>query len=327
MTDPLTSTETEGGLTAADTLDWKDEKSPATNATRMFIWFAVPFIAMLAIMLAAFAWKLSSKPAVTALVTAPTAAASDKDAQIAQLQSQIQRLQGQLATPQAPVQAVPGAVAPVQPVAPVYSADAAAIAQLSARLDRLETNQRALSRAATTAYAAAALEQKAHTSEPFLAELAAVEPAFDDTSLTGPLRAVADHGVSSEAQLALDFPQAAADANIAAKSDDDKGDLFNRARHAMGSFVSVRRIDKQECKSVQGKLQCAETRLNGGDLDGALAYLNTLPPSAQKAIGPWLVRARARAQVDTVTHRITQILLRRMVQANDGAQAVSGGNL
>ncbi len=327
MTDPLTSTETEGGLNSADTLDWKDEKSPATSATRMFIWFVVPIVAMLAITLAAFAWKLTSKPAVTAVVTAPAVTTSDKDAQIAQLQSQIQRLQGQLATPQAPVQTVPGAVAPVQPVAPVYSADAAAIAQLSARLDRLETNQRALSRAATAAYAAAALEQKAHTSDPFLNELAAVEPAFDDASLTVPLRTVAEHGVESEAQLAVDFPQFAARANIAAKQDDGNDDLFNRARHAMGSFVSVRRTDKDACKATQGILQCAEADLNRGDLDGALAYLNTLSPSAQKAIAPWLSQARARARVDTATRRITQISLQRLVQANDGSQATTGGAL
>ncbi len=319
MTDPLTSAETEGGLDANDTLDWKDSKTPAANATRMFIWFVIPFIAMFAILLAAFAWKMSHKPLpVTVTATAP---AVDKDAQIAQLQAQIQRLQGQ---PAAVPGAVPGVVAaPAQALAPVYSADAAAIAQMSARLDRLETNQRALARAAAAASAAATLQQKAHTSDPFLAELAAVEPAFDDPALTAPLRAVAEKGVSSEVQLAIDFPHAAARANIASKADSDEDSLFNRARHALGSFISVRRTDNLNGNGAQAILLRAETRLNMGDLDGALAYLNTLSPSAKTAIKPWLDRAHARAQVDDAMRRITQIALQRLVQANDGSQATA----
>ncbi|MBW8735360.1 MAG: hypothetical protein JF571_13865 [Asticcacaulis sp.] len=318
MTDPLTS--------PADSYN-KAEKSPAAGATRMFIWFVVPIVAMLAITLAAFAWKISH-PSAPALVAA-VAPANDKDAQIAQLQSQIARLQGQTTVPgqvpgQLPAQ-VPGALpTTVAPAAAAYSADAAALAQLSARLDRLETNQRALARAAATAYAATVLEEKAHTSEPFLAELAAVEPAFDDPSMTAPLRAVADRGVSSEVQLALDFPQAAMKANIASKTDTDKDSLFNRARHALGSFISVRRIDKQGCRGIQGALQCAEVQLKNGNLDAALADLDTLTPSSKAALKPWLDKAHTRARVDALTRHLTQAALQRLVQANDGTQATAG---
>jgi len=317
MTDPLTS--------PADSFDSKAEPSPAAGATRMFIWFVVPIVAMLAITLAAFAWKLTHPSSAPVAPVATVATASDKDAQIAQLQSQIQRLQGQLAVPgQTPGQvqtpAAPGAVAPA---VPVYSADAAAIAQLSARLDRLETNQRALARAAATAYAATVLEEKAHTSAPFLAELAAVEPAFDDPALTAPLRAVADHGVPSVVELALDFPQAAMKANIASKADTDKDSLFNRARHALGSFVSVRRLDKNGCKGVQGALECAEVQLKNGNLNEALIDLDTLTPSAKKALGAWREKAEARARVDSLTRHLTQVALQRLIQANDGTQATA----
>ena len=316
MTDPLTS--------PADAFD-RAEKSPAASATRMFIWFVIPFIAMLAIMLAAFAWKITH-PSHPAAVTA-VAPVSDKDAQIAQLQNQILRLQGQMLPGQTPAQ-IPGQIpAAVAPAVPVYSADAAALAQLSARLDRLETNQRALARAAATAYAATVLEDKAHTSEPFLAELAAVEPAFDDPSMTAPLRAVAEHGVPSEVQLALDFPQAAMKANIASKADTDKDSLFNRARHALGSFISVRRVDKQGCKGIQGALQCAEVQLKNGNLDAALADLDTLTPSSKAALKPWLDKAHTRARIDTLTRHLTQAALQRLVQANDGTQATAAGSV
>ncbi len=321
MTDPHTASDLDrdGGLNASDTLDWKDRPGPAANATRMFLWFGLPLVLMFVILMGAFAWKLL--PHKDATPATPIVAVSDKDAQIAQLQTQLLRLQGQGTAPNPATAAIPGAVTPP---APVY-ADAAMIAQLSARIDRLEANQRALTRAAAAANAAAALQAKAHTSEPFLNELAIVEPAFDNPVLTAPLRAVADKGVASETQLAIEFPQAAAKANIAAKAASDKDTLFNRARHAMGSFISFRRIDKPDCKGTQGALQCAENRLDSGDLSGALTYLATLPPAAQTAMKPWLDKARARNLVDGSTQRITQIALQRLVQANDGAPATNAG--
>ena len=326
MTDGLntaTDYEPQGANTAEDTATRRELE----RSMRRFLFIGMPAIAIVAIGLALLAWNLVQHfRAPAAEPPAASAPVTDKDAQIAQLQNQIQRLQGQLAIPgqvpgqaQAPV-AAPGAVAPA---APVYSADAAAIAQLSARLDRLGTNQRALARAAATAYAATVLEEKAHTSEPFLAELAAVEPAFDDPALTAPLRAVADHGVPSEVQLALDFPQAAMKANIASKADTDKDSLFNRARHALGSFISVRRIDKQGCKGIQGALECAEVQLKNGNLDAALTDLDALTPSAKTALRPWLEKAQARARVDALTRRLTQVALQRLVQANDGTQATA----
>ncbi|WP_443749397.1 COG4223 family protein [Asticcacaulis solisilvae] len=312
----------QGANTAEDAAARQD----LARSMRRFVLIVMPTIAIVAIGLALLAWNLVKHFQPTAATpAAATAPAVDKDAQIAQLQGQILRLQGQLTVPgqipgQIPGQApAPATAAP----APVYSADAAAIAQLSARLDRLETNQRALARAAATAYAATVLEEKAHTSEPFLAELAAVEPAFDDPSLTAPLRAAAEHGVPSEVELALDFPQSAMKANIASKADTDKDSLFNRARHALGSFISVRRIDKQGCKGIQGALQCAEVQLKNGNLDAALADLDTLTPSAKAALKPWLADAQARARVDALTRRLTQAALQRLVQANDGTQATA----
>lgn len=323
MTDGLntaTDYEPQGVNTAEDSAT----RQELARSMRRFVFIGMPVIAIVAIGLALLAWNLVQHfraPAAAPVVA--TAPIPDKDAQIAQLQGQIQRLQAQLAVPgQIPAQ-IPGQVPATAAPAPVYSADATAVAQLSARLDRLETNQRALARAAATAYAATVLENKAHTSEPFLAELAAVEPAFDDPSLTAPLRAAAEHGVPSEVQLALDFPQSAMKANIASKADTDKDSLFNRARHALGSFISVRRIDKQGCKGIQGALQCAEVQLKNGNLDAALADLDTLTPSARAALRPWLEDARARARVDTLTHHLTQVALQRLVQANDGTQATA----
>ena len=306
-------TYSESGLNASDY--GKSGPGPAAAATRMFILFAIPLAVMFIILIAAFAWKLNQgTPAAPAPVVATAPA---KDAQIAQLQSEIIRLQSRLAAPATPPETTPAVAPPV----PTY-ADPALLAQLSQRLDRLEANQHALARAAAAANAAAALQLKAHSSEPFLNELAAVEPAFDDPSLTAPLRAVAERGVASETQLAIEFPQAAADANIAAKAAKGDASLFDRALDALGSLISIRRIDNINGKGAEDILVRAETRLNQGDLKGALAYLDTLPPESQKALKPWLDKARARALVDGTTLRLTQLTLQKLAKISDTGAAL-----
>ncbi len=333
MSDPRPSSThdqivSDGGLNASDHTDWADDRT-RTWARRMATQILPGvFLILIVVFIYLFITRNPFAPKPVAEKPAAAAPLSDKDMQIAQLQSQIAQLRGQAVNPAyvqpglAPAQ--PGAVqAPVQPV---YPSEAALIAQLSARLDRLESNQRAVARAAASAQAALDLARAAHTSEPFMRELTAAEPAVADPTLTAPLRAIADRGVPSEAQLAIDFPAVAAKANIAAKNDDGDNSLFNRGKHAMGSFISVRRTDKASCKGVQGTLQCAEMHLDNGDLEGALSFLATLPPSGQKALKPWLDQAHARRLVDATTQRITTQALNRLATAND-ATAQAGGAL
>lgn len=329
MSDPRPTQDSlvsEGGLNASDTADWAGERTRKFYqrlATQI-----LPAIFLVLILVAVYLFMtrnpFAPKPATDKPVA--TAPASDKDMQIAQLESQIAMLRGQGVNPALTPQAVaPGQIGAVPaPVAPVYPSEAALIAQLSARIDRLESNQRALAHAAAAAQAALELARAAHTSAPFMRELSAAEPAVADPSLTAPLRAVADKGVPSEAQLAVMFPTAAKDANIAAQADDGDNSLLNKGRHALGSFISVRRIDKDSCKGVQGALQCAETHLNSGDLNGALTFLDTLPASGQKALKPWLDQARARNLVDATTQRITAQALNRLASANDATNGSVG---
>lgn len=332
MSDPRPSSThdslvSEGGLNASDTADWASERT--RNFYRRLATQIFPGIFLILILVTVYLvmtrnpFAAKTPAAEKPVATAPV---SDKDMQIARLLSENAALRGQTTNPAyAQPGVVPGQMTPgVAPVAPVYPAEAAIIAQLSARIDRLESNQKALARAAAAAQAALDLARAAHTSDPFARELTAAEPAVADPSLTAPLRAVADKGVPSEAQLAVLYPAAAMKANIAAKNDDGDDSLLNRGKHALGSFISVRRIDKDSCKGVQGALQCAETHLDNGDLEGALTFLNTLPPSALKAMKPWLDQAKARVLVDATTRRITTQALSRLAAANESAAPVGG---
>ena len=318
MTDPLDSTVTDGGLNSSDTQDWNKDR-PAIRVPWYLSFGALILVAGVIFLIGAIAYKVSGlfqpKPAAVANA-APSAALgappqnSDKDAEIAALRSQIAVLQGQSATTAAP---------------PAYAADPAALAALSARLDRVEANQRAFARAAMVANAAQALDMTARSGAPFATQLAVVEPGLDDPNVLAPLRPYADKGVPTVVDLAVRFPSEAAKANIAARNDGGDNSLLTRALHFMGSFVSIRRTDDVTGQGTQAVLQHAENSLNGGDLAAAVASLETLKPAPHKALEPWLAEAHARLLVDDTTQRVAASALNRLAGVTATAPATVPG--
>ncbi len=302
MSDPLNTSDVN-----TDAQDWADPKT--TNIARLMAFFILPSVFVLIALFAVF-WGLThqKKPAAVAAAPVPAVSApavTDKDAQIVQLQSQLLALQNQLHPAEGTV---------VSPAQPYYAPDPTALAQLSARLDRVEAAQRELVKATSAAYAARSLQLAAKNQQPFLSELAVVEPALNDPAVVATLRPYAEKGVPSEVALAVTFPSIAARANIAAKADDGKTGILDRIRHAVGGFISVRRIGNPGGQGAEAIIERAEIRLNSGDLKGAVAYLDTLSPSAQRALSPWLEQARARVLVDDTTRRISETALNRLSQ-------------
>ncbi len=324
MADPSFGNDISTDLTA----ETGDGHSPATQKiARLMAVFILPSIFVILVALAGVLFLLQHLKAGHAAAPAPAVAAApaDKDAQIAALQSQLAALQGQLANRQPGAPVAPGA-APVAS-APVLAADSAAITQLSARLDRVEANQRALVHAASAAAAAAALQNAAEGGAPFPTELALAQSQLGNPHLFDTVRPYADKGVPSRAALATQFPRIAATANLAAKaSTGDKGPLASLRRSLGGLLhISVRRTDTADGTGVDGALARAETRIDSGDLAGGVSYLNTLPAPAQAAIKPWLDKARARVALDAATRQISQTALGALGQT--GADPVAGGAL
>lgn len=318
MTDPL-DTVADGGLNSSDTQDW----NPKRDGVRV-PWYLTTGALILAggviFLIIVIAFKVNGmfqpKPAVVAGAASPAAAVSapavDKDAEIAALRNQIALLQGQVGNP-------------ATAAAPAYNADPAALAQLSARLDRVEANQRALARAAAVANAAEVLQQTARSGAPFGAQLAALEAGLSDPGIVAPLHAYADKGVPTAVDLAVRFPRAARDANVASRNDNGDNSLLGKAMNALGSIISIRRTDNTDGQGTQAVLANAQRQLNAGDLGGAVGSLDTLKPAAHKAIEPWLADARARLLVDDTTSRIAAGALSRMAQTASPADAAAPG--
>jgi len=320
MSDPLNTSDIHTEAQAIEAQDWASPKT--TSIARLMAFFILPSVFVLIAIFAVF-WGLThqKKPVTAAATPVPAASApvtADKDMQIAQLQSQIIALQNQLR---------PAESAAIAPAQSYYAPDPSALAQLSARLDRVEAAQRELVKATSAAYAARSLQLAAQDEKPFLSELAVAEPALNDPALAATLRPYAEKGVPSAVALAVTFPSVAARANIAAKADDGKDGILDKIRHAIGGFISVRRVGNPGGQGAEAILERAEIRLNGGDLKGAVAYLDALSPPAQKALSPWLEQARARVLVDDATRRLSETALNRLSQMTNATPVLENGGV
>ncbi len=170
---------------------------------------------------------------------------------------------------------------------------------LNARLDRLEAYERKAGRAASAAVAAGALADAAQTSRPFPLELASLERLMPDSSLVAGLRPLAETGAPTRAALAAEFPDVAARAARAAHAPKPNASFLARAFAALGSLITVRRVDDFGGNSPDAILTRAERSVDNGDIEGALQQLRALPPGAQAATADWRDRAQRRVDIET----------------------------
>lgn len=185
------------------------------------------------------------------------------------------------------------AATPVLGLGPAPASDE--VADLSARLARIEADQRRTGAAAGAALATTALLQAAQTSRSFVPELAAVETLLPQAE-TAPLRRLAQTGVPTRSMLAEEFADAAADASIAARAPAHDAGFVAQARHALSNIVTIRRVEGG--RGPDAVIIAAERLVSDGDLEGALIQMRKLPPAARNAFAPWIARAEPRIELD-----------------------------
>ena len=227
-------------------------------------------------------WPVKPKPLpVAAAQAADPAATSALQTRIAELQQELDDAH----------RAEAGAANPVLQTATAQA--------LNARLDRLEAYERKAGRAASAAVAAGALADAAQTSRPFPLELASLERLMPDSSLVAGLRPLAETGAPTRAALAAEFPDVAARAARAAHAPKPNASFLARAFAALGSLITVRRVDDFGGNSPDAILTRAERSVDNGDIEGALQQLRTLSPAAQAATADWRERAQRRVDIET----------------------------
>jgi len=187
----------------------------------------------------------------------------------------------------------PEAAAPVIPLAPTPASEE--VADLSARLARIEAEQRRTASAAGAALATTALLQAAQTSRPFTAELAAVETLLPQAE-TSALRRLAQTGAPTRSMLADEFTAAAAEAAAAARAPGKDAGPVAQLSHALSNIVTIRRIEGGT--GADAIIIRAERLVRDGDLEGALVQMSRLPAPARTAFAPWIARAEPRIELD-----------------------------
>lgn len=203
--------------------------------------------------------------------------------------------------------------APSAPSVPALAPES--VAQLEGRVAVLETGQQRALDAAGAALAAATLADAARTARPFADELAGLERVLPPSPDLRGLGRLAQSGAPTRAGLAAEFETLAARAAVAARDPGRNGDFLAKLRHALSSIVSIRQVGTTQGQAPDAVLGRTQKLLNEGDIEGALAAIETLPVPAQTVLASWRSAAERRVEVDRHIAAIRADALAGLVQA------------
>jgi hypothetical protein len=179
---------------------------------------------------------------------------------------------------------------------------------LTARLSTLEhaertTDQRvaqsmtgaSADRAARLAVVAGALRAAVERGTPFAAELAAARALGADAAALTSLEAFAGAGVPSAEALARDFDKVEPAMSTAATPASADGGVLGRLQVNAERLVRVRPVGDTPGDDPAAALARAGAKARRGDIAGALAEVERLPPSVQTPAADWIKAAKARS--------------------------------
>jgi hypothetical protein len=218
------------------------------------------------------------------------------------------------ASPPAPATPpAPAAVLAPPPAAPAPPAPDVAV--LGDRLDHLQVGQQRIATAAAASLAAAELSEAAQSAQPFAGQLASLQRLLPASADLAALRPLAQSGAPGRAALAAQFAPLADRAALAARAPGEEAGVTDRLRHLMASIFVLRRIDRTSGNDPDAILARAQRLADDGDLAGALAQTDTLPPAGREALADWRERARRRVDIDRLVAGIRAGALRDLAQA------------
>ncbi len=196
------------------------------------------------------------------------------------------------------------AVEPAENAAPPAEAPANAapaapgqVADLDGRVRRLEGDQQRTMAAAAETLAAASLSQAAQGPGPFADDLLAAERVLPASADLIALRPLARSGAPTSAALAAELGDLAARASAAARKPGKDASVLDQILYAVSKIIDIRRVDGVG-GGADAAIARAQQRADAGDLAGAAAALNRLPPAARAPLAAWLAQANARIAID-----------------------------
>ena len=197
------------------------------------------------------------------------------------------------------------------------SADAASVLSLSNRVANLEdVSRRAVAEQTAEVallMATSQLREALITGRPFSSELettkALSERVLDITLNDAAFMTYATRGIPSVSELQNQFGEIAAQAVRAAAIPDGTSGWLRQSLDRLLSIITVRRVSGDVAgNSATAIVARAESRLDSGDIAGAITELGALAGAAAEAANPWLSFARARVaanqEITTITNKV-----------------------
>lgn len=128
----------------------------------------------------------------------------------------------------------------------------------------------------------------------------------------------AQSGVLSQQSLETEFKGLAGDI-VMAKLRGEDASVQDMAMSRLSKLVKVRKIDELEGQSTDAVVARAQLMLEQGNVQGAIAELETLDGESAAVAQPWIQKAQARVQTDQATSSLSDHLIGRIV----GSQSMS----
>lgn len=167
------------------------------------------------------------------------------------------------------------------------------IASLTSRVDAQAAQPKV-----ALAIATSALKQALERGGPFAAELETFAAIAPDAPEIAALRAHAEKGVATRADLQAQMPEAAKAMIAAAQPVDENAGFFQRLLSSAESLVTVRPIGEVEGAGTPETVARMEVAINAGDLAKAVGEYETLPETAKAAGEEFADRVKARLEVE-----------------------------
>jgi hypothetical protein len=149
-------------------------------------------------------------------------------------------------------------------------------------------------RAVRLAVVAGALRTAVERGTPFAAELAAAKGLGADASALAPLEPFAAAGVPNSEVLARDFDKVEPAMSAATAPASQDGGILGRLQANAERLVRVHPVGDTPGDDPAAALARAGAKAHRGDIAGALAEVEKLPPAAQAPAADWIKAAKAR---------------------------------
>ena len=225
----------------------------------------------------------------------------------------------------APAAAPPAAApAPLAPQGAIAQDLPSPEPDLTTRVQRLEAGQSRIVDAAAEALAASTLSDAASRPRPFTVELNAASQLMPGSPDLASLAPLAQTGARTRPALAAELDDLGGQIAAAARAPGSDASFLDRLAYAFSRVVTVRRVAAGATGS-DAVLVKAERAADEGDLESAVALLDSLPDSARQTLAPWRDQAERRIEIDRHIAAIRAQAAADLASAQGGQPASAAG--